>query len=368
MFEIDQLLAQEIVNRAMAILPYNVNVMDSQGLILGSGEPDRINTRHEGAQLVLVNSRVVNIDQGAAASLRGAQEGVNLPLCLEGQVIGVIGVSGVPDQIRTYAELVKMTAEMLVAQHVGQQQSGWIQVRNEDLIASILVGTQPQQRAIDEAQRVGLKPALPRVPVLVEITNASDLPNVKTFLLQRQSDSWCIQLHNTCLAWCTPAATDSLDSKLINQLQGGGLSVERIVLGADRLCATNLRQAIQQLTDLAAYGREILPAVKWLTLQAHCIPAALWRYRDDAGVRDLIRPYSRLQQKDRSGQLQKTLLTWFNHNGDGQACSEALSIHRNTLRYRMDRIVKHSGVNPGTTEGMITLYLGMLLASERRSR
>ena len=55
MFELDHDLAQDIVDRAMAILPYNVNVMDSQGLILGSGEPERINTRHEGAQLVLAN-------------------------------------------------------------------------------------------------------------------------------------------------------------------------------------------------------------------------------------------------------------------------------------------------------------------------
>ena len=35
MFELDHDLAQDIVDRAMAILPYNVNVMDSQGLILG---------------------------------------------------------------------------------------------------------------------------------------------------------------------------------------------------------------------------------------------------------------------------------------------------------------------------------------------
>ncbi len=36
MFELDHALAQEIVDRTMAILPHNVNVMDSQGLILGS--------------------------------------------------------------------------------------------------------------------------------------------------------------------------------------------------------------------------------------------------------------------------------------------------------------------------------------------
>ena len=94
MFELDHDLAQDIVDRAMAILPYNVNVMDSQGLILGSGEAERINTRHEGAQLVLANGRIVELDNDAAKCLKGVQPGVNLPLMLDGRLIGVLGLTG----------------------------------------------------------------------------------------------------------------------------------------------------------------------------------------------------------------------------------------------------------------------------------
>ena len=61
MFALDHALAQDIVDRAMAILPCNVNVMDYLGIIIGSGEAERLYTRHEGAQLVLANSRVVEI-------------------------------------------------------------------------------------------------------------------------------------------------------------------------------------------------------------------------------------------------------------------------------------------------------------------
>jgi carbohydrate diacid regulator len=122
MFELDHDLAQDIVDRAMAILPCNVNVMDSQGLILGSGEPERINTRHEGAQLVLANGRVVEIDAPTAKHLKGVQPGINLPLMLDQRLIGVLGITGEPEQLRTYAELVRMTAEMLVrpAQSAGR--------------------------------------------------------------------------------------------------------------------------------------------------------------------------------------------------------------------------------------------------------
>ena len=42
MFALDHALAQDIVDRAMAILPCNVNVMDYLGIIIGSGEAERL--------------------------------------------------------------------------------------------------------------------------------------------------------------------------------------------------------------------------------------------------------------------------------------------------------------------------------------
>ena len=42
MLELDSTLAQLIVDRAMAILPHNINVMDAQGMIIGSGDPSRL--------------------------------------------------------------------------------------------------------------------------------------------------------------------------------------------------------------------------------------------------------------------------------------------------------------------------------------
>lgn len=146
MFELDHDLAQDIVDRTMAILPYNVNVMDSQGLILGSGEPERINTRHEGAQLVLANGRVVEIDEPTACRLKGVQPGINLPLLHDQRLIGVLGITGDPALLRTYAELVRMTAEMLVSQRHQQAEQQWRRQRCDDLLA-LLLGEGATRRA-----------------------------------------------------------------------------------------------------------------------------------------------------------------------------------------------------------------------------
>ena len=46
-------IAQEIVNRTMQILNYNINVMDEYGVIVGSGDKDRIGEIHAGALLMI---------------------------------------------------------------------------------------------------------------------------------------------------------------------------------------------------------------------------------------------------------------------------------------------------------------------------
>ncbi|AGH82121.1 carbohydrate diacid regulator [Psychromonas sp. CNPT3] len=46
-------IAQQIVSRAMRIIQYSVNVMDEPGFIIVSGDPSRLNCRHEGASLLL---------------------------------------------------------------------------------------------------------------------------------------------------------------------------------------------------------------------------------------------------------------------------------------------------------------------------
>ena len=109
-------LARQIVARAMKILSFSVNVMDEHGLIIASGNPERIHQRHEGAVLALTENRVVEISEATALQLKGVRPGINLPISYQGELIGVIGISGDPEEVRAYAELVRMTAELILEQ------------------------------------------------------------------------------------------------------------------------------------------------------------------------------------------------------------------------------------------------------------
>lgn len=361
MFELDHDLAQDIVDRAMAILPCNVNVMDSQGLILGSGEAERINTRHEGAQLVLANGRIVELDVEAAKCLKGVQPGVNLPLMLDGRLIGVLGLTGDPQQLRTYGELVRMTAEMLLAQRHLQVEQQWRRQRCDDLLALLLGGSGDSPRLVDEARQLGLKPNLPRIACLFEVRGGPPAEALSAWLMSRYPDSWCVSPARQSLLWCRPAGVPLDEPRLLERLQRHGWDVERLALGSPAQSLEQLRRSYRRVRDLLAYGREVLPDERLLSLARYRLPALLWRHRNDDALDELLEPLQRIRAKDASGQLLLTLRAWCAHDGQSQACAEALGIHRNSLRYRLERIAEVGEVDPLRMEGMLSLYLGLQL-------
>ncbi|MBD1589880.1 sugar diacid recognition domain-containing protein [Pseudomonas typographi] len=361
MFELDHALAQDIVDRAMAILPHNVNVMDSQGLILGSGEPERINTRHEGAQWVLANGRVVELDANAARRLKNVQPGVNLPLLLEQRLVGVLGITGAPDTVRTYAALVRMTAEMLLAQRSQQAQQQWRRQRRDDLQALLLGQPELSAECLAEAGQLGLKPHLARTPYALRVGPGQALHLLAEWLCNRYPDSWCTSPAPGHVLWCRPASLALDEERLLARLGGLGWPVLQWAQGENAAGLASLRQGCAQVNDVLAYGRQVLPGQRRLALATYRLPAMLWRLRDDPALRQWLAPLQGLVEHDRGGVLLATLRAWCAHNGQAQACADALGLHRNSLRYRLERIRGYTGLDPARMADLANLYLGVQL-------
>ena len=361
MFEITHQLAQDIVDRAMTILPHNVNVMDSQGLILGSGEKKRINTRHEGAQLVLANHRTVEIDEQAAENLKGVQPGINLPLMHDNELVGVLGISGDPKSLRIYAELVRMTAEMLVDQNHMQSDRTWRKQRCSDVIAALLGEAGASQRLIDEAHQLGLKPGLERIPCLIEAGSGSSVSSMQHWLSEQYTDSWSVEQSSDIVLWCCPTSYEVDPLRLIARLERYGWNVERIAYGIPAANVHELRRGCHRIAELLNYGRSFKPQIKNLSLAKYRLHAFLWGCREESAVQELLEPLVEIQARDGNGQLLRTLKSWCLNDGHPQLCADELGIHRNSLRYRLDRIAEVRGKDVGRLSDVVELYLGLLI-------
>lgn len=72
---LDSQLAQQIVDRTMAIIGYNINVMNQAGVIIGSGEKNRIGQVHDGAILALKHGDSVELTAESCVALKGGETG-----------------------------------------------------------------------------------------------------------------------------------------------------------------------------------------------------------------------------------------------------------------------------------------------------
>jgi carbohydrate diacid regulator len=261
-----------------------------------------------------------------------------------------------------------MTAEMLVGQRNQQAEQQWRRQRCDDLLALLLSEAGDSTRLIDEAQQLGLKPQLTRTPSLFELGTAhgpgQTVEALSAWLTSRYPDSWCVSSAKSSLLWCRPANQAIEHDRLLEKLDGLGWSILRIAVGGQADGLAGLRRCCRRVSDLLAYGREVLPQSRLLTLNRYRLPVLLWRHRNDDALDELLSPLRKVVAKDNNGQLLATLRSWCEHDGQSQACADALGIHRNSLRYRMERIAELSGVDPLRLDGMLALYLGVQLLPE----
>lgn len=114
---LDKKIAQKIADEVINSLGYNINVMNENAIIIGSGSPERIGTYHEIAMNAICNREICEVNDEEAKKLQGVRSGINLPIVdKKGIVIGVVGITGDPDEVRNIGKLVKMAAELIIEQ------------------------------------------------------------------------------------------------------------------------------------------------------------------------------------------------------------------------------------------------------------
>lgn len=161
--------ARQIVQRTMGIIPYSVNVMNEHGMIIASGEASRLHQRHEGAVLALTENRIVEIDSATADKLKGVKPGINLPINFRDQLIGVLGITGEPGEVKAYAQLVKMASELIIEQMALLEQKQWDKRYREELINQLILRDPPPSSLSAVVSWLGVNLQLPRVVLIMEL-------------------------------------------------------------------------------------------------------------------------------------------------------------------------------------------------------
>ncbi|MGF1738540.1 sugar diacid recognition domain-containing protein [Photobacterium satsumensis] len=375
--QLNATIARQIVERTMKIIHHSVNVMDEYGRIIGSGDPSRLNQRHEGAVLAITDNRVVEIDPGTALQLKGVKPGINLPIVFRDQIIGVVGVSGTPDQVRNYGELVKMTAELIVEQEALMSQVQWNKRHREELVLQLIKDTELNDaQLLSIAQKLDLDLAQPRIAALVKVIPAAgeslSLEHLQKMvhLLEYPERDNLVGIHSVSLneiVVLKPITLEgagwsrTIEQKRVNKLmrrvaKESHFSIQ-IAFGDYFPGLQGLSRSFQTAqATLNASGNDD----DVLFYQDHLLPVLLSGLKDDPWrYEQLVQPLDALKANDPRGTLLKTLEVFFAQNCDLAQTCEMLHIHRNTLRYRLDRIEQGTQLSFNNLSDKTRLYLAL---------
>ncbi|MBZ4662710.1 MAG: transcriptional regulator, CdaR [Caloramator sp.] len=108
---------QKIVNRLMYILGKNINIMDINGIIIASGDEGRIGTLHEGAREAATFKKEVIICDDNKHLYKGSKKGINIPIFNNDEVIGVVGITGEPNEVLGFGKIIKELVELMVQEY-----------------------------------------------------------------------------------------------------------------------------------------------------------------------------------------------------------------------------------------------------------
>lgn len=113
MHEISKQAAYKLVEALHQVIQSDVNYINTDGVIIASSNPSRLGGSHNTAKKIIhedLDSYVT--EQNEETSY--VKEGVNFPIRLDGQIVGVIAITGPLDQVKPYASIVRQMAEIMM--------------------------------------------------------------------------------------------------------------------------------------------------------------------------------------------------------------------------------------------------------------
>jgi carbohydrate diacid regulator len=382
-------LAQDIVDRTMRIIPFNVNVMDARGVILASGDHDRVGTVHDGALLALARRATVEVDAASARLMHGARPGINLPLTVGGQLCGAVGLSGEPAAVRQFGELVRLTAEMILEQAslAGELQRD-SRYREAFLLNLIRSDAAASPELAAWGRRLGIDFTRVQAAFLLELDAGGDaargdddahalaaLQRLQLDLLAREPAllSATVGPRELVLLDVLPAdvpgQAQSIDALALQRLRGldtlARTLCERpftLTLGLASIGIDAAAVSYGSARTAARIGRRRDPAERVFSYYGLALPVLLSGLDTGWQADQLRQPMVRLMQERGGASLRRTLDTWFACHENAAATAAALHIHRNTLDYRLRRVAALTGLDLARNDDRLLLYVAVLIS------
>ncbi|WP_173915475.1 sugar diacid recognition domain-containing protein [Halobacillus sp. Marseille-Q1614] len=357
-------LANKIIQEVQIILKEHVIVLDENAFIIASTEPDRVGSFHEVAHRVLQTKEKQYITEEETQYFLSVKAGINLPIFFESEVIGVIGITGDPESVEPYADLLRKMTELMVREKYHIEQKAAESRGLESYFYEWIYADEMDEDFIQRGELLGISVGTPYLCVLFYVkTN-------KTRIQANMEDAY------------RQLVTKSPEDVFIPWGEGQFLLLKRVDGEKDRqILKTEMKQwqeAFHRKYDLTlAIGVSNFAARKYLkptyieaekALKVSKTRRQMVQY-EELMLDIILEEVSESAKEEFLGrvlrdvqdrtELLETLTSYFSQNQSLVKTAQELNIHVNTLHYRLNQLKNTTGIDPRDAEGITLFYLAL---------
>ena len=340
-----EVTAQMIADHIMQSIPYNVNIMDQEGRIIASGHKERIGTVHKGALRALEMKKPYIVYEDT----RTERKGINLPIEYNQELVGVIGISGEPEQVMAIGQIVVSTARLMIYNDMAAIKESrqkdffyeWSQLKREEYGGKFLA----------QAQYFGVDLTMQRTAVIITSKRIrySVMDTLKRML---EKDEYILRqgMEETVVLFRSEKRLEKRLEKVLDMSR----DFTGCYVGESSVTARDTCRSAGDTCELACAMGISRRIVYFKELSLECLLGSVEVNRE---LEELMR---RLEECGEEGGLLETIVAYAAHTGSMAQVCEVLHIHRNTLNYRLGRLEELTGYQPRCMRDLMMLYLASI--------
>ena len=359
-------LAQDFVEATSLLVGQRtINIMDQKGIIIASTEKHRIGDFHQGAAEVLETGKPVLIKIEDLPRYPGTKEGYNMPIFLNDEIIGVVGIFGCEEEVQSIANLLRVYVTQSFSQFQMTQKQNleaelrkqllrlllWLPAKKKQLLRLLLFGGESQKEMIAKlCGMLNLQLEYPiRIVLLYERARERNMKHLLDYsqliqnliwknVLDRRRDVFGIQNADYVILLGggeSPEMQKRLD-KLLHEIEA-----EDVWNAAVSSPCRNLEEISAGMREVSVLRNRKGGTIQNLEEHSCRMQYLLGSMTVQEGARTAARMLRRLKEQhgeNQAEQLLRTARVYYECGGSVARAAEQLNLHKNTLLYRMKQL------------------------------
>lgn len=352
-------LAQKFIDKTAKNLEFNVNIMNDKGIIIASKDSSRIGNFHEVAYNLLNGTLESGIVKEGQKYL-GTKPGVNLFIDYKDKHVGVICVSGNPDNVNAFAQLVKASMEVMLEYEINMEVEHVRKNKTEQFLYYLLF-EENLDMSVANTMADGLEISKDTLRACIIIKNNSEYDSKKLVkaLINAEGHSYqdiIIITRNDDIAMFKSINIERSDAiKDFKQIIGEYLNnfmeicFEENNKNKMSITVGSLQDNINKYRESYLHAQELGLQMKWekgIYFLNDYILDYIRRISTIKVYDDIYSIYNTLFNEQEKKFIAKSVEVLNKNNYNVVSSSKELFMHRNTLLFRINKIKETLNIDP----------------------